>query len=229
VIALPLSDEELEELDAFLAGRGGRAMDAEKLDGFFCALVMGPELVMPSEYLPVVWGEDDGAGFESLDQAREILQLVMRHWNTIASAVEREELYLPVILDVDAGTLQGRRWARGFMRGVGMRRSSWAALVQDESEAGSLFAIALLAGEVDAEFPKQPLPPEKQESLLTDAVAGMNRIARYFLARRQAGARVAEAERSVRRKSPKVGRNEPCPCGSGRKFKQCCGREGAQT
>ncbi len=28
----------------------------------------------------------------------------------------------------------------------------------------------------------------------------------------------------VRRELPKVGRNEPCPCGSGRKFKQCCGR-----
>ena len=27
----------------------------------------------------------------------------------------------------------------------------------------------------------------------------------------------------VIRKSPKVGRNDPCPCGSGRKFKKCCG------
>lgn len=26
------------------------------------------------------------------------------------------------------------------------------------------------------------------------------------------------------RGAPKVGRNDPCPCGSGRKFKQCCGR-----
>ncbi len=30
----------------------------------------------------------------------------------------------------------------------------------------------------------------------------------------------------VRRSQPKVGRNEPCPCGSGKKFKQCCGRGG---
>ncbi len=28
----------------------------------------------------------------------------------------------------------------------------------------------------------------------------------------------------VVRSSPKVGRNEPCPCGSGKKYKQCCGR-----
>lgn len=30
----------------------------------------------------------------------------------------------------------------------------------------------------------------------------------------------------ARRGTPKVGRNDPCPCGSGRKFKKCCGREG---
>ena len=28
----------------------------------------------------------------------------------------------------------------------------------------------------------------------------------------------------VRRSAPKVGRNDPCPCGSGKKFKKCCGR-----
>lgn len=29
---------------------------------------------------------------------------------------------------------------------------------------------------------------------------------------------------TVRRSAPKVGRNDPCPCGSGKKFKQCCGK-----
>jgi preprotein translocase subunit SecA len=28
------------------------------------------------------------------------------------------------------------------------------------------------------------------------------------------------------RTGPKVGRNDPCPCGSGKKFKQCCGKNG---
>ncbi|MGP1495421.1 MAG: SEC-C metal-binding domain-containing protein [Treponema sp.] len=31
---------------------------------------------------------------------------------------------------------------------------------------------------------------------------------------------------TVRRSSPKVGRNDPCPCGSGKKYKNCCGRNG---
>ena len=29
---------------------------------------------------------------------------------------------------------------------------------------------------------------------------------------------------TVRREAPKVGRNDPCPCGSGKKYKHCCGR-----
>jgi len=27
----------------------------------------------------------------------------------------------------------------------------------------------------------------------------------------------------VRREAPKIGRNDPCPCGSGKKYKNCCG------
>ncbi|MEC7751153.1 MAG: preprotein translocase subunit SecA [Myxococcota bacterium] len=41
---------------------------------------------------------------------------------------------------------------------------------------------------------------------------------------------VAEAgQGTVRRETPKVGRNAPCPCGSGKKYKNCCGRPGAQA
>ncbi|MCF7854006.1 MAG: preprotein translocase subunit SecA [Candidatus Pacebacteria bacterium] len=37
-------------------------------------------------------------------------------------------------------------------------------------------------------------------------------------------AQMPQAAVTVRRKTRKVGRNEPCPCGSGKKYKQCCGR-----
>jgi hypothetical protein len=32
------------------------------------------------------------------------------------------------------------------------------------------------------------------------------------------------AELPFRRSTPKVGRNDPCSCGSGKKFKKCCGQ-----
>lgn len=225
----PLLDQELDKLAAFLAGCGaGRAMNVEELDGFFCALVMGPELIMPSEYLPIVLGGggDAGPSFASLEEANTVMQLLMRHWNTIATAVECGELYLPVMLKEESGSLQGRRWATGFMRGVSLRRASWSGLVQDEKENGSLFAIALLSGDVDPEFARRPLPAEQREDLVKYAVAGVNRIARYFAAIRRAGAGARAADVTVRRESRKIGRNEPCPCGSGRKYKQCCGHDG---
>lgn len=41
------------------------------------------------------------------------------------------------------------------------------------------------------------------------------------------GTKIPERERkqeTVRREQPKIGRNDPCPCGSGKKYKHCCGR-----
>lgn len=75
-------------------------MNLEALDGFFTALVCGPETVMSSEYLPVVWGqkrEDDGPVFESPAQAQRILSLLRRHWNTIASTLNAGEPYAPLL------------------------------------------------------------------------------------------------------------------------------------
>lgn len=34
--------------------------------------------------------------------------------------------------------------------------------------------------------------------------------------------KVPPTQKQMSRKPPKVGRNEPCPCGSGKKFKKCC-------
>ena len=86
----PLTDAELDRLGDFLEGcKSGKAMNLEELDGFFAALIAGPEAVMPSEYNREVFGGDmqDACEFASLDQAKEILGLLMRHWNTIAGTL----------------------------------------------------------------------------------------------------------------------------------------------
>jgi uncharacterized protein len=73
----PLTDAELDRLGDFLKGcKGGRAMNVEVLDGFFAALIAGPETVMPSEYYPEVFGGEmsDTCEFGSLDEANEILE-----------------------------------------------------------------------------------------------------------------------------------------------------------
>jgi uncharacterized protein len=63
----PLSDEEIRELDIFLMSDAtpDECMDIVALDGFLTALAIGPELVPPSVWLPLVWGGEMEPVFES--------------------------------------------------------------------------------------------------------------------------------------------------------------------
>jgi len=127
----PLTDAEFDRLGQFLKScKGGEAMNLEELDGFFSALIAGPEVVMPSEYLPEALGGEmsETCEFGRLDEANEILGLMMRHWNTIAATLSKGEPYVPFLLEGEAGAVNGNDWARGFMRGMGLRHEGWASL-----------------------------------------------------------------------------------------------------
>jgi uncharacterized protein len=224
----PLTEAELERLDTFLRGlKNPDRLTLEGLDGLFCALIAGPDTVMPSEYLPVVWGGEmaDEDAFESEAGATEVLELMMRHWNAIVAEYETEHVYLPLLDEPDEKGVSGRAWARGFMRGVALRRRGWASMFTDKNE-GQLLAIPIVAGEMEEAWPEAKLTDEKREDIEALMIAGAGRAYRRFAAERRAAARVARQAGTVRRETPKVGRNDPCPCGSGRKYKQCCGAAG---
>ena len=70
---------------------------------------------------------------------------------------------------------------------------------------------------------KEPMDAEQREKLITGMAAGLINIYRYFAPHRRLAARGAHAGSTYRRTTEKVGRNDPCPCGSGKKFKRCCG------
>jgi len=72
----PLTERELDHLGQFLKYcKGGKAMNIEELDGFFSALIVAPEIVAPSEYMPEVFGSEmpETHQSESLEEANEIL------------------------------------------------------------------------------------------------------------------------------------------------------------
>jgi uncharacterized protein len=226
----PLSEAELDQLSSFLSGlKNADALNLEGLDGFLCALIAAPDLVMPSEYLPIIWGGDlaDENALSRLEEANAVLQLIMRHWNSIITELEKTSVYLPLVEAADEQGVSGRAWARGFMRGVRMSASAgWTQLFTDERE-GSLLTIPIVAGEVDAAWPTEPLSEGKAEELLAGMAAGFARAYRHFAAQRRAGARAARRHTMYGRSTSKVGRNDPCPCGSGRKFKHCCRSAGS--
>ena len=221
----PLTDAEFEQLSAILERLGDeRRMNLERLDGFLAALICGPNLVRPSEYLPRILGED--FVFEDTSVLQEFLSLIMRHWNMIVDTLNSGEIYLPLLLEDENGISHANDWAIGFLHGMGYRKEDWAVLLDDEENGGSLIPIFALANEHNPDPSLRPynesIGMELREQLIAGAAAGMNRIYRYFKTQR-----LIETDSNpttFRRTTPKIGRNDPCPCGSGKKFKQCCGK-----
>ena len=120
---------------------------------------------------------------------------------------------------------RGNDWAAGFMRGMAMRRESWMELLNSEDHGGSLIPMMMLAHEHDPDPALRPSPiaDERRDEILSAMAGGLLAVYRYFEPQRRAGASLSPARRTMVRGAPKVGRNDPCPCGSGRKFKHCHG------
>ena len=72
----------------------------------------------------------------------------------------------------------------------------------------------------DPEMRPKPITPEKREEIIVHMAAGLLGAHQYFRERRQVSASAHTS--SQRGNVAKVGRNEPCPCGSGKKYKKCC-------
>ncbi|MGE8504070.1 MAG: UPF0149 family protein [Pseudomonas sp.] len=213
----PLTPEELDFLDAALLDHGSddSVLGISELDGFFTALVSGPEAIMPSTWLPELWGGVPPT-FASFDEEQAVLSLLLRHMNDIASLLmtqpehftalfyENEHQGKPVTVIED--------WCFGYMRGVDL--GQWPQL--PEPQASHLEAIALHGRE--EHFDKlDGLSLEQHQALVDGIEPAAIALHAYWLAQRNA--RPAKAPLHSARMP---GRNEPCICGSGKKFKHCC-------
>jgi uncharacterized protein len=224
----PLTEAELDRLTSVLARFGDKhSMNLEQLDGFLAALICGPDTVLPSEYLPVIWGDrlvlEDT--FKAQPLLRDFLSLIMRHWNAIADTLHSGDVYLPLLLEDENGISHANDWANGFLRGIELRKKDWADLLNDEQHGGWLVPIFALAHENSLDEVmrpyQEPVSAEMRGKLIAGAAAGLRGIYRHFQAKHLQENQLRST--TVRRVTPKIGRNDPCPCGSGKKFKQCCG------
>ena len=222
----PLTEDELDQLSEFLDDLPSPdAMNIERLDGFFCALIAGPDLILPSEYWPKVIGAttaDQQPSFKTLQEAQEIMDLLVRHWNAIAQTLAAGEIYLPILLLEESVATRGKNWAKGFLAGVDMRRGSWERLVSNDEGASLIFPMLALAHEnhPDPKLRFESPPPEQREELLHFMTAHLVKTYRFFQDERGPGP--LPVPQPIARGAPRVGRNDLCPCGSGRKHKRCC-------
>ncbi|MEO6967381.1 MAG: UPF0149 family protein [Rhodanobacteraceae bacterium] len=229
----PLSDEELEELDQFLLSDlvSEEALPMSGLDGYLTAIVVGPIAVMPSRWLPGVWGstEDDSPTYENIEQAQRILTLIMRHMNGIVWSLQHDpDAFDPMFdtlkfPDESREHLDGEMWAHAFIQGIALTRKDWQPLFDDAGMVQVLRPIHLLGSEdVTTEEDALTRTREQREQLAQEIPAAVAEIYRYWQPCRETSAAPVVSTSNVR-SNPKVGRNDPCPCGSGRKFKKCCG------
>ena len=213
--------KKLQRLADFLLGDAvsDDTMLLSELDGFLAGLIVCPEMIMPSEWMPNVWGYEEPV-FDNMEQAQAVTNLIMGHYNDIIRQLDQDR-YSPIYdTDID-DTILWETWLEGFGQAMRLRPEAWRAFAQieDADLQRALFVLGRLR-EL-ATIPTMDIKPmdmdEELENLAPDLIPAHVEVLHQ--------ARLAQAKPPMlhaNENQPKVGRNELCPCGSGKKFKKCC-------
>ncbi|GAC1540923.1 MAG: UPF0149 family protein YecA [Ramlibacter sp.] len=243
----PLGPDDFDAQDAVLdqlREHDELTPDWEFCEGFLAALVCCRRAIEPREYWPVLLGD----GFQPMAQM-EFIWRWHRRWHEIATALDAdvetlddERAYQPEVLDTRGALLAlpeaqraaaslaelpsfAQGWAEGFLAGVGSWRDDWAP-PRDADGATmlqeSLAAIEHLAGP-DTGQPVLNMhteggPPSVSDARIDafgEALWGVYDLRQLW---KSIGPRLVAL-----RRAPEPGRNDPCPCGSGKKYKKCHG------
>jgi uncharacterized protein len=222
----------------------------EFCEGFMVALICCRRATPESEWMPVLLGlGDEGAGFSDEAQKIKFLQLwqqrfdeVKKALDTDIKALDEDEAYAPEIMDVRGAIAAlpaeerdaipseeipafAQVWALGFMFAVENWPDEWTPPKDKETAKwhdDSLQALVALT-EDDTDEPtlsalSEDGPPSVSKARLN--AYGEALWAVYDLREiwRNMGPRVVPV---VKEATP--GRNDVCSCGSGKKYKKCCG------
>jgi len=174
---------DLDALDAFLLS--DRAPDVcmglSDLDGFLTGIAVGPEFIMPSECLPVIWGGDKPR-FADDGEAQTIIGTIAERYNEIIDNFEASPIrFAPVFLEDREGHTIVTDWAAGFLKAVSLRIEEWNPLIV-HPVARSLIVPMFLVGaenQLDLELGERlsadalSKPLENGEELMTICVLGI--------------------------------------------------------
>jgi uncharacterized protein len=121
------------------------SMGLSDLDGFLTGIVVGPELILPSEWLPVIWGGEEPV-FQTEDEMRTVLGTIMGRYNEIVACLNTDPDDLdPIFLEGPEGEVIASDWADGFIDAVALRPMAWKPLMEHD-RAGILMAPLFLLG-----------------------------------------------------------------------------------
>jgi uncharacterized protein len=116
----------------------------------------------------------------------------------------------------------GEDWCVGFMEAVYLSFDEWQPLFDDKPACALLAPILALGTEVGWKELDASADPEGESEAALEALGpSVEAIAAYWQLRWRTKI-VASKDSNLRARALRPGRNDPCPCGSGRKFKKCC-------
>lgn len=223
------SDQDLDHLSELLHALPleNMPMTLSELDGYVTGVLACPDMIAPSEWLPHVWGETGEAAFADQKTADETIAAVMAHYNSVADAMTRT-LWVEPIYEIDPNSDETlwEPWIDGFTRAMGLRPDAWSNLLDtadDETRSALIFIMALQdINDGKSDFTEEEVDEIDLEALdlIPNCVATILHQSRPELA----GHAPANLPNQPFQAGPRPGRNDPCTCGSGRKYKQCCGR-----
>jgi uncharacterized protein len=191
----PSGPIDLDALDQYLMSDHAPddSMGLSDLDGFLTGVVVGPELILPSEWLPVIWGGDDPV-FKTEDEMRTVLGTIMGRYNEIAACIHSDpEEFDPIFWEGPEGEVIASDWAGGFLDAVALRTQAWRPLIEDD-RAGILIApLFLLNG--DIKFDDSPIDEDELLAEASDRFRPASRALKSF-GRAIGGRRLAEVAAS---------------------------------
>ena len=252
--ATALSDTELDRLDVLLdrctdpeTGLG----NLEMLDGFLSALAVGPVDVELPTVFPAIWGTGEVPRRDER-QTREAEALITRLAAEVeqrirhdpSEANDRESLMpllgLPPESEGDEDKSDGgdaldgipadfpfaAAWAAGFLRGAAQFEDAWAKWMEDheaiDNDLGVITRLAIVDPSqlADAEMTAEEMLTLDERFDLSYDLPDMlyDMYLQRLHDRRPAPARRADVP----------GRNDPCSCGSGKKYKKCCADQASE-
>ena len=205
----------MELLDA--KSEAHNTMRCDEVQGFMMALLSGPDALNPTNWLPEILGE------ESLFDAKErteIERLVMA-----MAADMRMKLNEKILPDLwfyedEAGNPDFYTWCNAYLYALDIVPTDWFEAVDQEEFEDLFYPIMALGGIYDDEENGEVIS-HLNEKELTQLESDLPHVLLDIYWYWQA---IINKPQTVRREGEKVGRNDPCPCGSGKKYKACCGK-----
>ena len=233
---LPASDP--SALRAFLEHptRPAGTLSYHELQGLLFTVVSAPELIPLSEWMPIIFAGEE-VDYANVEQAKAVIGQIMALYNTINAAVLDPPTLLPAdcplrddVLANFADDAPIAQWSRGFLRGHQWLEELWEDLPEEVAEEldATLMALGFFSSrEMAEDFYAEASTSEQSFAGMAEAIHRVlpRAVAQYAYMGRSTATVLAEHDWDEPELThhAKIARNEPCPCGSGKKYKKCCG------